>query len=115
MKRPTNARISQLIFLALFGVLFLMTEYRGSDRLGVAVNGFFRVNPLTAVTTMLATKTYEPLLMPGLLMLLASLLLGRFFCGWVCPLGTILDLVTGRIKKVAPLRFLQGRVKYWLL
>jgi ferredoxin len=45
----------------------------------------------------------------------ATLLLGRFFCGWLCPLGTILDLVTGRIRKSAPLRALKGNVKYWLL
>jgi polyferredoxin len=115
MRKPTNARICQLLFLAVFLVLFLMTEYRGSDRLGVAVNGFFRANPLTAVTTMLATKGYTALLLPGLLLLLASLVLGRFFCGWMCPLGTILDLVTARIGKRAPLRFLQGRVKYLLL
>lgn len=28
-----------------------------------------------------------------LLLLAASFILGRFFCGWVCPLGTILDLI----------------------
>jgi polyferredoxin/Na+-translocating ferredoxin:NAD+ oxidoreductase RNF subunit RnfB len=28
-----------------------------------------------------------------LLLLAATLILGRFFCGWVCPMGTILDLV----------------------
>jgi polyferredoxin len=115
MKRPTPARICQLIFLAAFLVLFLMTEYRGSDRIVAAVNGFFRANPLTAVTTMLATKSYEPLLLPGLLTLFFALFLGRFFCGWLCPLGTILDLVTARISKSAPLRWLSGRTKYWLL
>jgi len=115
MKKPTPARISQLIFLAAFIVLFLMTEYRGSDRLVAAVNGFFRADPLTAASTLLATKTWTPLLLPGLLVLLFSLVLGRFFCGWLCPLGTILDLVTKRIKKsAAPLLF-NRNLKYWLL
>jgi polyferredoxin len=115
MKRPTPARICQLLFLVVFLVLFLMTEYRGSDRIVAAVNAFFRANPLTAVTTMLATKSYVPLLLPGLLMLFFALFLGRFFCGWLCPLGTILDLLTNKIRKTAPLRWLTGRVKYWLL
>ncbi len=115
MKKPTPARISQLIFLALFLVLFLMTEYRGSDRIVAAVNGFFRANPLTAVTTLLAAKGYVPLVLPGLLVLLFSLFLGRFFCGWLCPLGTVLDLVTGRIGKTVPPSWLTGRVKFWLL
>lgn len=115
MKKITSARISQLIFLAIFVVMFLMTEYRGSDRIGVAVNAFFRANPLTFVSTLLAVKGWTPLLFPGLLVLILSAFLGRFFCGWLCPLGTVLDLVTGRITKTAPVRWLKGGLKYWLL
>ena len=48
MKKPTPSRVSQLLFLAAFIILFLMTEYRGSDRIVAAVNGFFRANPLTS-------------------------------------------------------------------
>ena len=115
MKKITSARISQLLFLALFVVMFLQTEYRGSDRLGVAVNAFFRANPLTAASTLLAAKGWVPLLLPGVLVLVLSAFLGRFFCGWLCPLGTVLDLVTGRIRKTSPVRWLKGSVKYWLL
>jgi polyferredoxin len=115
MKKITSARISQLLFLILFLAMFLMTEYRGSDRLFVAVNAFFRANPLTFVSTLLATKGWVPLLFPGILVLVLSAFLGRFFCGWICPLGTVLDLVTGRIRKIAPLSWLKGRFKYWLL
>jgi polyferredoxin len=115
MRKPTSSRICQLIFLAAFLVLFLMTEYRGSDRIVAAVNAFFRANPLTAVTTTLATGSYQPLLLPGLLVLLFTLLLGRFFCGWLCPLGTLLDLLSPRIKKTGLPCWLAGSVKYWLL
>jgi len=48
-------------------------------------------------------------------MVIFTLLLGRFFCGWICPLGTILDLVTKRIKKLSPIRLFKGNFKYWLL
>jgi polyferredoxin/Pyruvate/2-oxoacid:ferredoxin oxidoreductase delta subunit len=115
MKKVTSARISQLLFLILFLILFLMTEYRGSDRIGVAVNSFFRADPLTAVSTLLAVKGWVPLLFPGLLLIVFTALLGRFFCGWICPLGTVLDLVTGTIRKTAPLNWLKGSLKYWLL
>jgi len=110
-----SARISQLLFLLLFLVLFIQTEYRGSDRIAIAVNSFFRADPLVGLSYFLAEKSYLVLLLPALLLALATLVLGRFFCGWICPLGTILDLVTGKIRKTAPLKFLQGRVKYWLL
>jgi polyferredoxin len=115
MKKFTTARISQLIFFAVFLVLFLMTEYRGSDRIDVAVNAFFRADPLAGLCTLLAMKEWSPLLLPGFLLLLFSAILGRFFCGWICPLGTVLDLITTRITKAAPIRWLKGRVKYWLL
>ena len=92
-----------------------MTEYRGSDRIVAAVNGFFRANPLTAVSTTLAAKEFLPLLLPGLLLLVLALFLGRFYCGWICPLGTTLDLITGKIRKLGPIRALQGNLKYWLL
>lgn len=113
--KVTWARISQLVFLLLFLVLFIQTDYRGSDRISVAVNSFFRADPLVALGYLLAEKSFTLLLLPAALLALFTLLLGRFYCGWICPLGTILDLVTKRIKKTAPLRFLQGRVKYWLL
>ena len=114
MKR-TPARISQLVFLALFLILFVQTEYRGRDEINAAVNTFFRVDPLVLFSYLLAAKAWTWLLLPALLMTLATLVLGRFFCGWVCPLGTILDLLTSRIRKTAPLAALRGNTKYWLL
>jgi MauM/NapG family ferredoxin protein len=111
----TSSRISQLLFLAVFLVLFVNTEYRGHDEISAAVNSFFRANPLVVLTYLLSVKAMTALLLPGILMIIFSLLLGRFFCGWICPLGTILDLVTNKIKKKAPLRFLKRNLKYYLL
>jgi len=111
----TTSRISQLIFLVLFFVLFINTEYRGKDEISAAVNSFFRANPLVAISYLLSTKTMTLLILPGILMFVFSLLLGRFFCGWICPLGTIIDLFTNRIKKTLPLKFLKTTFKYYLL
>jgi len=113
--KPTPARISQLIFLALFLILFVQTEYRGHDEINAAVNAFFRIDPLVLFSYLLATKSWTWLLFPAVLMTVATLLLGRFFCGWICPLGTILDLVTSHIRKSAPIKALKGNAKYWLL
>jgi polyferredoxin len=111
----TPARICQLIFLALFLILFVQTEYRGRDEINAAVNTFFRVDPLVLFSYLLAAKSWTWLLLPAVLMVVATLVLGRFFCGWICPLGTILDLVTARIRKSAPIKALKGNIKYWLL
>lgn len=115
MKKPSSSRICQLLFLALFLILFVRTEYRGADEIGAAVNGFFRANPLVLVSYLLAAKSWSWLLLPAAVTLLATALLGRFFCGWICPLGTVLDLVTARIAKSGPVRLLGGSTKYWFL
>ena len=111
----TTARICQLIFLALFLILFVQTEYRGRDEINAAVNAFFRADPLVLFSYLLAAKSWSWLLLPAALMTVATLVLGRFFCGWICPLGTILDLLTTKIRKGSPIKALKGNFKYWLL
>ena len=111
----TFSRISQLIFLTVFIILFVNTEYRGSNEISVAVNSFFRANPLVVVSYLLAAKTFTMLIFPGILMLIFSALLGRFFCGWICPLGAIIDLITDKIKKTMPMGILKTKFKYFFL
>jgi polyferredoxin len=111
----TTSRISQLIFLAIFLIFFVNTEYRGKDEISFAVNSFFRANPLIVVSYLLAAKTFTLLLFPGVLMLIFSALLGRFFCGWICPLGAIIDLTTDKIKKTMPVGILKTNFKYFFL
>ncbi|AJY68974.1 (4Fe-4S)-binding protein [Geobacter sulfurreducens] len=115
MKRITSARISQLLFLVLFLVLFINTEYRGRDEINAAVNAFFRADPLVAAAYLLAAKTFTWLLLPAVLLLVATALLGRFFCGWICPLGTILDLLGGRFRRRGAPSLFTGNAKYWVL
>ena len=113
--KPSSARISQIAFLCLFLFLFVQTEYRGHDEINAAVNAFFRTDPLVAASFLLAAKSWTWLLLPALLMAAATLLLGRFFCGWICPLGTILDLLTPKKRTRRPIAALKGSLKYWLL
>ena len=93
------SRIFQLLFLVFFFFLFVTTDYRGKDEISVALNSFFRMDPLVALSCLLATKTFTVLLLPGLILLVCSALLGRFFCGWICPLGTVIDLSTKKDKE----------------
>jgi MauM/NapG family ferredoxin protein len=111
----TPSRISQLVFLIIFFVLFVMTDYRGKDEIGIAVNGFFRADPLVAMSYFLAVKAFTWILLPAVVLAVSTVVLGRFFCGWICPLGTLIDLVTPRIPKLKPIGFLHGRLKYYLL
>ena len=85
-------RITQLLFLAVFLFLFIKTDYNGSDRLDAAVNILFRLDPFLAAAVMLAAKTFVALFLPALAVVVLTFFLGRVFCGWFCPMGTLLDL-----------------------
>jgi len=83
---------SQIVCLLGFLWLFLQTEYRGADQLPYPVSLLFRIDPLAAVADALAPGPFSwGILWPALLLLGLTALLGRFFCGWICPLGTTLD------------------------
>jgi polyferredoxin len=92
-------RISQIFFLLLFLVLLAFTSLRGipgatSDiHLALPVRLFFEWDPLIAVANAFATHALYRGLLWSLVILLPTLLLGRFFCGWICPMGTLQHFV----------------------
>jgi polyferredoxin len=108
-------QIVQYLFLALFLYLFILTvKDRGSP---LPVDLFYRLDPLAALSVSLAGRTISTKLLWALITLAATLILGRVWCGWVCPLGTLLDLFSfrraqGNTIQVPP-RWRQ--VKYFLL
>ena len=72
--------------------LFVVTEYRGVDDIPWPVSLLFRLDPLAALADALAPGAFGwQLLWPALLLLALTAVFGRFFCGWICPLGTTLD------------------------
>jgi polyferredoxin len=84
-------KIGQSLFFLLFLILFIKTDYAGVDELNWAVNLLFRIDPFLAMSAMLAARTIIALMLPALLTLALTLIFGRFFCGWVCPLGSLID------------------------
>ncbi len=91
-------RFSQALFLLLFLWLFLQTESKGFNELGYPVKIFLDADPLIWLTTILASRSFYGVFVLAVTAIVATALLGRVFCGWVCPLGTLHHLV-GKLKK----------------
>ena len=91
MRIVQTRRISQVFFFTLF-VWFCIVSTVG-DKLwqlrGWPVNWFLQLDPLVAIGTILTTHSlYWPLLW-ALVVVALTIILGRFFCSWVCPFGSI--------------------------
>ena len=84
-------RAAQLALLVLFLWLFRRTEYRRAEQLAGGENIFFRLDPLAGAAAMIAARQFISLFWPALAVVGLTMVFGRFFCGWVCPLGTLLD------------------------
>ena len=90
-------RISQIVFLGLFLFLLFQTEFRGTFargatdavRLDYPVSIFLEMDPLVAFSTALSTHALYGNVIWALVIISVTILIGRFFCGWVCPLGTL--------------------------
>ncbi len=87
-------RLSQAAFLLLFLYLVLWTR-QGVDRLP-AYSLFFRLDPLAGLAATLAARRWIAGLGLGVLTIALTLVAGRAWCGWICPLGTLLDLMPSR-------------------
>ncbi len=81
--------IIQLLFLALFIFFFVTTKY--GHPFGFQ-NLFFRLDPLILIVISIAYRTLIVTALLSVIVIIGTLLCGRFFCGYVCPLGTAIDL-----------------------
>jgi len=97
-------RVVQAAFLALFVVLLIKAVYPPLS--APPSNVFLRFDPLAGLFSLLAARSASVFIRywPAWILLGLTLLGSRFFCGWICPLGTCFDAV-GAIKP--------GAMKYY--
>jgi polyferredoxin len=87
-------RAAQTLFLLAFLWLLLHTTQAAA---GLFPNDlFFHLDPLTAITSMLASRSWIAPMALGIITLVLAVALGRAWCGWVCPMGTVLDWTPSR-------------------
>src|SRR5271157_593550 len=111
--RITRVRlISQIFFIGLALFFAFITQF--SYLKGYPVSLFLEVDPLVAIASSITTHTLYRGLIWSLVILIPTLLLGRFFCNWICPYGTLHQFVgwlfnTRRVKE----RMESNRYRKW--
>lgn len=95
---PNTRRANKIIWLRrgvqtasllLFLYLFLQTAYHPINRPGGPVTLFFQLDSLVLLATYLAGVAVPVGLFLSLATLGLSVFFGRWFCGWICPFGTL--------------------------
>jgi hypothetical protein len=121
----TTRRICQIFFFSLF-LWFCVAATLGEQwwqLRGWPVNWIIQLDPLVGLGTLLTTRTLYAGLLWGLATVVLTIVLGRFFCGWLCPFGSIHQFVgylAKRRKSIrAKLELNRYRsaqsIKYWIL
>jgi polyferredoxin len=80
-------RAYEVFFLGLFLFFLIITDLRYLK--GWPVSLFLEASPLVAVATALTTHTIYRNLVWGLLIIAVTMMLGRVWCNWMCPLGIL--------------------------
>lgn len=116
--RPPGSRVralrraSQTAFLLLFLVLLIQTDYAGTNQIPYPVKLFLDLDPLALLAILLPSRGLSPglplAIFGSVLLLVLTVVGGRFFCGWICPLGSLHHLCS--LRRGAPVRSLrEGR------
>jgi polyferredoxin len=89
-------RIFQITFFLFFVFLFVTARY--PYEVAIEADLMLRFSPLIALFEFINGFNLTWLFLPGIIIIFLTPFIGRFFCSWVCPLGTTLD-ITDRIIK----------------
>lgn len=108
----------QALSLLLFSILFVFATYGLPDWLPADI--YLRLDPLLGLNAIFASRSIISRSLWSLALIAATLLIGRFFCGYVCPMGVAIDFVDrllfGKKKRVGVKSERELRkVKYLLL
>ncbi|HOO45187.1 MAG TPA: 4Fe-4S binding protein [Deltaproteobacteria bacterium] len=83
-------RVIQAVMLGMFLCLLYLAAYPLVLPMGTEL--FLRMDPLVLAGTVLSARTVIAALLPAVMVIGLSVILGRFFCSHICPMGTTIDL-----------------------
>ena len=121
-------RLAALAFTVLLVASHLQSipQIRGAPTAATWLNSIPVFDPLALIEVTLASgQATSSMILGAAFTVVLAVIMGRVFCGWICPLGLVLDLCNTshrRIRSTAkrlgwkiPTKTLPKSVKYWSL
>jgi polyferredoxin len=93
-------RVYSVFFFCLFVFLISITDFRNMK--GYEVSLFLEIDPLISITTFLTSRTVYKGLALSIIIIVGTLVFGRFFCSWICPFGIFNQWVSHLFNKRRP-------------
>jgi polyferredoxin len=94
MRLSRIRKVVQVVSLVTFLGLTLAAMGWGANWVPGTI--FSRLDPLVGLASMIASRGFSLYWAAALITLVATIVLGRAWCGWVCPVGTLIDVLPGR-------------------
>lgn len=109
-------RMIQVVSFVLF--LLLLLAAVSPIFLVLNLDLFLRFDPAIFIITAVSGRTFSLAFIPAMTVLLLSVVFGRVFCGYICPMGTSIDgsdKLFGEIPKEQTRSYGLRRIKYYVL
>lgn len=93
----TFQRIVQTLSFFCFIILLLLASFPLIPL--IPVDAFLKLDPLVFLGASLSSRAFVPFVWTAVLLLVLTIVVGRFFCGVLCPMGTTIDVTDRLFKK----------------
>jgi polyferredoxin len=80
-------RTYSVFFFILFILLLVITDFRNMK--GYEVSLFLELDPLVSIPAFFTSWTVYKGLALSIIIIIGTLIFGRFFCSWICPMGIL--------------------------
>ncbi|MEW5819319.1 MAG: 4Fe-4S binding protein [Cyanobacteriota bacterium] len=118
IKRMSTIRkvVASIIFI-LFIWLLLQTKFEVLLDNSSYSNIFLKIDPLLILTTFISNRSFDfTLFLMCSFTILLTIIFGRFFCSWICPLGYLNQLISRVFHRNKTVEFSKYQyLKYYIL